>query len=130
LGLKTETSFSMFSNLQTEGKLSNHLIIGRNLGLTNFQDDLVKILHSSDPELHKLAARGYLLPYFEMRSYISRKAKLGADDIELSYVRGGVRRSVEKAGSDPALSRPYSLFLRKFFRFRPVRPEGMNTCQH
>jgi hypothetical protein len=44
LGLRTAGTFSMFSNLKTEGARSNHLLLSSNpLKFWNFQDDIVYI---------------------------------------------------------------------------------------
>jgi len=130
LGLRTETTFSMFSNLRTEGETTNHILIRRGRRLAGYQDDLVTIVRSSDPELQRLATKRYLLPYFALRTYLSARARLGHADIELEYARGGVRRSISDATRDPELSRPYPFALRNLLHFRPVRPAGTNTCQH
>lgn len=45
LGLRTAGTFSMFSNLRTEGQVSNHLIFSQNqLKIWDFQDDIIHIL--------------------------------------------------------------------------------------
>ena len=54
LGLKTETSFSMFSNLRTEGGSTNHQFIPVSTQIFDFQKDLVSILTSNDPRLQNL----------------------------------------------------------------------------
>jgi hypothetical protein len=130
LGLKTETSFSMFSNLRTEGGSSNHLIVRRPLRLGTYQDDLVAIVASSDPELRRVAEAGFRLPYFEFRSYLSRKLRAGVPDLEVTYRRGGAERSIRFPLDDPALSRPDPWLPRKLLYFRPVAPEDRGVCQH
>lgn len=130
LGLKTEISFSMYSSLLTEGEVSNHLIIPRTLQLASYQDELVTIIHTSDPELQLLADLGYRLPYFEFRSYVSRKAQVGMKDISVTYRLGDRERSIMRVDEDPELLQPDSFFLRKLLRFRPVPPVDKNTCNH
>ena len=65
LGLKTETSFSMFSNLRTEGKQPNHLFVPSWIKLTALQDDLVEVSASDNRVLQDYANSKSLLPYFE-----------------------------------------------------------------
>lgn len=67
LGLKTETSFSMFSNLRTEGKQPNHLFVPSWIKLTALQDDLVEVSASDNRVLQDYASSKSLLPYFEFR---------------------------------------------------------------
>lgn len=44
LGLRTAGTFSMFSNLRTEGSLSNHYVLGANpLKIFGYQDDVVTV---------------------------------------------------------------------------------------
>jgi len=125
LGLKTEGSYSMFSNLRTEGGMSNHLIVRETLPLAGYQDDLVAIVHSSDRKLQRYADQGYVLPYFEFRSYVSRRP-----DIAVTYLRHGVQRSITRIGDDPELSRPVSLIQRKLLAFKPVDMRPAVRCRH
>lgn len=54
LGLKTEASFSMFSNLRTEGNRTNHQFIPVSTQIFDFQKDLVSIINTDDPRLKNL----------------------------------------------------------------------------
>ena len=51
LGLKTESSIAMFSNLHTEGGRTNHLLLDPPPYLFDYQRDLVTVLDSSDRHL-------------------------------------------------------------------------------
>ena len=43
LGLRTAGNFTMFSNIRTEGRTSNHLLLGKNqLKIFGYQDDIVQ----------------------------------------------------------------------------------------
>jgi hypothetical protein len=92
---------------------------------------LVEVLDSSDPELGKLAERGYLLPYFEFRSYVARRTADYEQAIQVSYIRDGLRIDVTEPGDDPELFEPQPWWLRKVLYFRPVQPGGgPNKCRH
>lgn len=130
LGLKTETSFAMFSNLRTEGRGTNHLLVTREARLTEHQDDLVTIERSSDAELERLSDHGYRLTWFEFRSYLSRKAQAGDGPISVGYVRRGERRFVADATADPELSQPDQWLARKLLYFRPVPVAESTPCHH
>lgn len=130
LGLKTQTSWSMFSNLRTEGGYSNHLIIRHPYYTTGYQTDLVEIRRSSDPRLSAFKDSGYLMPYFELRRYMSlnRSSSTGAGGLE--YMRNGSVTAVSGPEEDPVIFRPANYFLRKFLSFRPVPSEYRGYCQH
>lgn len=129
VGLKTETSFTMYSNLRTEGGGTNHLFMPSFLRIAGFQEDLVEVLDSSNPRLRVFAGGNYLLTYFEFR----RLASGIEGDFTVTYLRNGDRRSfVRKEGfvSDPELVQPHPLLLAKLLYFRPVRKSNDGTCPH
>ena len=130
LGLKTQTAWSMFSNLRTEGGSTNHLIIRHPYYLADFQNDLVEIKYSTDPRLSAFHEKGYLIPYFELRRYMSMNVRPESDENKLEYVRKGSDKKVSKPGDDPALFEPENYFLRKLLSFRPVRSGNRSVCQH
>jgi hypothetical protein len=130
LGLKTQTAWSMFSNLRTEGGFTNHLIIRHPYYLADYQTDLVEIKHSSDPRLSAFHEKGYLIPYFELRRYMSMNASSESDEYKLEYVRKGSNKKVSNPGDDPVLFEPENYFLRKLLSFRPVPSDNSGVCQH
>jgi hypothetical protein len=125
LGIKTEMSYSMFSNLRTEQDRSNHFLIRHVLHLNGLADDVVTILHSSDPRIQHYADDGFGITLFELRSYVSTHK-----EISLSYVRNGVRHDLARAGDDPELARPIPVLQRKLLSFRPVTLRDAVGCQH
>jgi hypothetical protein len=129
LGLKTETSFAMFSNLRTETS-SNHLLVRRTVDFLGLQRDLVTIESSTDDQLQQIAERGYLLPFSELQAYVRARTKSSGPDFAVTYTRNGLRRSVERADLDPELSRRGPVLARKLVVFRPVSAEGPNPCRH
>jgi hypothetical protein len=125
LGLKTEHSWAMFSNLQTEGGHWNHLFMPQSMQVFSFQDDLVRVVRSSDPYLAGDPRRDIRLVAFEMRRYLEDHP-----DVAITYeVRGEVREA-NPASSDPYLMQPQSRVLEKLFLFRPVKPAARNSCSH
>lgn len=130
LGLKTGTTFSMYSNLRVAEKKSNHLFFRRGLDLFGYSGDLVKVLSSSDPELQEVADKGYLLPYFEFKSYLSQKVAADQSDFRLNYVRGGKETTVKSVALDPEFSKPYPIYLRKLLYFRPIPIGEKCPCQN
>lgn len=128
LGLRTQLSFSMFSNLRTEGGVSNHLFMPRLLSLGGYQEDLVEILETDDADLLEYPQKQLLLPYFELRRLVS-----GLDDISVTYLRGGVRHTfhcVAGRCNDAELARPYSRLMGRLLYFRPVDKGPQMLCRH
>lgn len=120
LGVKTLTSFNMFSDLRTEGGATNHLLVRRPLDLHGHQTDLVRVLRSDDAALAALARSGASIPWFEVRSYASRRIARGEGGFSFAYARGGVVRSVARASDEPDLARLDPWIVRKLVTFGPV----------
>jgi hypothetical protein len=128
LGLRTETSWSMFSNLRTEIR-SNHFFVPEALAVFSFQRDLVEILESDDPYFQRLASSSRRhLPWFEMRRRLSR-----ARDISIRFHhRGQEHALVIRDGrySDPGLDEPAPWLLEWWLHFRPVDADPRMRCSH
>jgi hypothetical protein len=120
VGLKTETAWAMFSNLRTEGGVSNHLIVPATVQVFDFQRDLVQVTRSSDPNLRAMANRRQLLPYFEIR----RRSDEG-----VAYVRNGVAYSYNRIADDPDFAGGVPFLQSKLLRFRPV-DYTKQSCVH
>lgn len=142
-GGRTESSFSMFSNLITEPGHANHVVLSWVPYFTDFQNERVTIVDSSDPELADFAERGYALHWFELQRYVQRKVAAGQGGFSVSYLRGpdmlGVIESdrrngrlveVDVAGEDPDLNQSHSLFVMKYMYLRPFKYAERNTCGH
>lgn len=125
LGLKTENSYTMFSNLRTEGGEWNHYLVPKQLQVFGFQDELVRILRSNDAYFAKLAAGGYRLVPFEFQRHTAKHP-----DAVLAYESGGRRATLRRAAQDPKLAEPPHPVLAKLLLFRPVPPPERNECLH
>lgn len=126
LGLKTETSFAMYSNLRTERGESNHFLVGKWTEFTDdYQYDFVKIVESNNPVLQKMADLDLLVPWFELR-------RIGSElqDTSVTYVRDGETVVVDRTGDDPELSKKIPLWKQKLLYFRPIDDAPHQTCHH
>lgn len=123
LGLKTESSFAMFSNLRTEGSRSNHLLIGDKWQIFDFQKDLVAIKSSSDPYLNSLKDKKLMLPYYEFRKYAQEHPV-----IQAIYSRNGVIYDLKKVRSTSEFHALPAWFYKIFLVFRPVSMEARMSC--
>jgi len=139
LGGRTQTSFSMYSNLRSEGQ-SNHFFLKR-IDLFKFQTDIIDVRESAPNILGpskrprgiaQFAHPGHhLIPWFEFRRLVSEME----GDFEVTYVRKGEelklgRKNGEIYG-DPIAFEPLPLLQRKFLWFRRLQDlEGPMCCTH
>ncbi len=128
IGLKTETSFSMFSNLRTEGSKTNHFFIPTKYHLTNWQEDLVEIEDSNLPVLQKYKQGNNLITFIEFRRIVSN----AKGDIYVKYLRKGKKQLlIVRNGISNQLEATEQLpfLIKKFVRFRPI-DKGLCLCKH
>ena len=121
LGLKTQGSFTMFSNLRTEAGEWNHLIMPESIRVADcYQDRLVKVVASNDSALNKKYVEpGLLATEFEIRRRIMAEPTLA-----LTVERDGQEVVLDPAVQDPSLGNPLGPISRKLLIFRPVSPDG------
>ena len=130
LGLKTDSSFAMFSNLRTERGFANHLVIPHGPQPFGFQSDLVRVVRSSDPMLARSARAHELVPFFTLRAQVSGLAAAGRRNIGVIFERGGVVHDVKHAELDPELATRYPFLLRKTLKFRSIDMIAPGRCTH
>lgn len=139
IGGRTQTSFSMYSNLRSEGK-GNHLFLKR-IDLLPFQKDMVEILES-EPDIllpsnrprgiQQFANIGHrVLPWFEFRRLVSE----AEGDLEVRYSRNGEEHTLSRTGTmitgDTEAFEELPLLQRKFLWFRRLeRLDGPMICTH
>lgn len=118
LGLKTDSSFEMFSNLRTEPGAWNHLLVPETARLFGYQDQLVRVVASNDPALLARGAGGTQLVRFELDRYLrSHPAAV------VTYTTG--------TGSPPRTAGPLVpevTLLERIAVFRDVPPPGRPQC--
>ena len=128
LGLRTVPAFSMFSNLRTEGGLTNHWFMpSRALRVADFQEDLVTVLSAQDEELLRFARRPRRT-FYDFKLRIQRMAAAGKRDLAVSFRRGGEVRDLTAAEVDPELMAPVPWWQRKWLKFRPVPIAAKREC--
>lgn len=128
LGLKTETCFTMYSNLRTEGGVHNHLFVPP-WKVASYQEDLVEIISTNIPELQAFMHGSDLLTSFELRRMVSATA----GDFEIAFKRNGEFQQLYRRGDetpDSELLRPHPLWQAKLLHFRPVSTAKCAPCQH
>ena len=125
LGLKTQGSFTMFSNLRTEAGHWNHVIMPPSMRwFAGFQDDLVQIARIDDKRIqHDFVDGHYLVPSFEVRRAAARNPGM-----KLTVIRGGHEIELDPVSLDSHLAKPPSWIARKLLLFRPVTADGSPYC--
>ena len=130
LGLRTQLSFSMFSNLRTEGGRSNHLFMPRLMTLEPYEDDLIEIVDSNNAGFRALKDQQLLLPYFEFKHRVNDDE---SDDLRITYLHQGAQHQVtclHRECDDAELGTPHSRLRRAFFFFREVDKGAKMHCRH
>lgn len=122
LGLKTENSLSMFSNLRTEVN-PNHLLVPEGWKLFSFQDDSVKVRWLERNGRRSPPREPLQLPFEEFRTWLTRHGVT-----RVAYERGG--QTYEATPADDAALFETSPLRRKFLTFRPFTADGPMPCVH
>jgi hypothetical protein len=97
LGVKTNATMTMFSNLKIEGGTTNHFIMPR-LPFETPADDLVAVISSSNPNVRTFKETGLLYTWHELRRKMSE-----APGASISYERHGEVFEYQKAHENPEL---------------------------
>lgn len=125
VGLRTEGTIAMFSNLHTEGGVTNHLVIRKPAEWFGYQKDVAMIRDASDPAMQRLAARGdHGLVMHSLQEYLRKHPTQW-----VTYELDGVRHEKVMAGS-PALPPPPNWIERTFLIFKPVDFARPKVCTH
>ena len=110
-GFKTESSFAMFSNLQTEPGRWNHVLVPERVRVLRYQEELVAIEATNDPALVRRTRGGKRLVRYELERYLRLRP---------------AARAVYAGG--PAETSAATPLLDKVAKFRDVRPVGRPGC--
>lgn len=125
IGLKTQGSFTMFSNLKTEDGYWNHMIVPQSLRVFDqFQDKNFHVAAIDDLRVHlDYVQPHYLVPAFE----IQRAAAMNRD-LTVTIVDSGREITLKSGTLEPVIGSPPSWWMRKLMIFRPVTREGEPYC--
>ncbi len=119
LGLKTESAFTMFSNLQTEAGDWNHAFVPQAVRLFGYQEELVTVTASNDPRLLRRTSQGTRMVRFELERHLRRNPGVRA----IWTDRAGASHTAARAGS------PWPVALvDKVAKFRDVRAPERRGC--
>jgi len=133
LGLKTENSFAMFSNLRTEGPLEdwNQSFLPTKMRVFPFQDNLITVKKANwQGKIPRLADGKFQIVEFEFRREMAIACRESDKPLEIDYEVNGRPVHVDDAHKVPELSQGNGFLLEKlmFFRLIPNDPRGI--CLH
>jgi hypothetical protein len=132
LGLRTAGTFSMFSNIQTEGPTSNHLLLSDNpFKIFSFQEDLVEIVSVSENIrgfYRKMPEPGQVIPRVEFSRMLDILREQNRENAALEIIYAGQTRTTQNAANDPGFYMPAPAWQKKLFKFRAVLKEGPQIC--
>jgi hypothetical protein len=133
VGLRTAGNFTMFSNLRTEGRQSNHLLLGTNpLKVWGYQEDVVHFTsfdkRLSPPSYEGQSLEGQELPVVEFRKWIYGWTEAGAV-VPMTFVYRGQAYRTPNIVADPVWRTPQRSWGMRLMDFRIIQPEGPNRCR-
>jgi hypothetical protein len=125
LGLRTTGTFTMFSNLRTEGILSNHLLLSSNpLKVWGYQEDVVRLREIRDGRWSEEKS----LPIVEFRKRILEWTQAGRT-VPLVLEYRGETYSTEDVVKDPVWRTEKRNWEMMLLDFRDIQPEGPTQCR-
>lgn len=123
VGLKTESSINMFSNLHTEAGQTNHLLFPKPPYLFNYQNEVVKIVDSSEPHLVRQSRAGNHHVLLDLKKQLRRKPEAW-----VTYVKDG--ETITRANASTFAGEMPSLIERKLLMFKLVDFSRPKACTH
>lgn len=131
IGLKTQATFSMFSNLHTEGGKTNHIFFNKPPYLFNYQSEIVHVLEAPPEFVRRSQAQArrrpdgrFTLVGFDFWDYLHRYPS--------TFVTYVDRTGIHKLERAEAVLRDHPLpwVLRKIFAFKPVDFTRPKICSN
>lgn len=124
VGLKTDSSLTMFSNLRTEGGHWNHLFIPEAVRIFPYQDHPVRIVSSDDPALEAMRSRDARLMPYELERYLRSHP---GTTVTYATADAGAEAFVTAGPGRDGASLTTRL-LDKIAKFQPVPPAERGRC--
>jgi hypothetical protein len=134
VGLSTAGTFSMFSNVKTEGSAWNHLFIPKQLKIFSLQDEIYWIRKFDESIVrgkHELPEVGYGLPRIEFERLLDMWKAKGISPKYIEFLTpDGWIESKDIVSDVRFQDRKYSWWVRKVFYFRKIQPFNYpNACR-
>lgn len=124
IGWKTEAAIAMFSNLHTEGGVSNHLLMPTPPYLFDYQRELARVIRVSDPAaLADVTGPGRYIVRYDLDRRLARDP-----DLRVVYEVDGVRHDSAASTENVYESTPWP--ARMLLIFKPVDRGRPKACTH
>lgn len=123
VGLKTESSIAMFSNLHTEGGETNHLLFSDPPYLFDYQRDIARVTASSNQGLSKYTGETLGITLYDLERWLDRNP-----DGWASFDLNG--RHYEKVNAASFPIRDFGFFERQLLLFKPIDFAKPKVCTH
>jgi len=123
LGLKTESSIAMFSNLHTEGGETNHLLFSRPPYIAPYQSEVLMITGSSLPSIQRLADAGKGMVPLEVERFL-----MGRPKHWVSYTLNG--QHFERVTAEGWGPPRFSFLEKQLLLFKSVEFSDPQICTH
>ncbi|MDK1387889.1 thiol-disulfide oxidoreductase [Sinorhizobium sp. 8-89] len=123
VGLKTESSINMFSNLHTEAGQTNHLLFSKPPYLFNYQNEVVKVVDASDPHWVRQSQAGN----FHILHDLKRQLRWNPQ-AWVTYVQEGA--TVTRATAASLAAEMPNILERKLLIFKLVDFSRPKVCTH
>ena len=124
LGLKTESSISMYSNLHVEGKITNHFLHGVIPGFWDYSDEVITVIESNDNRLRE--GEAFVRYDFDRRLLnlqnvkVTVQSNLKKTPQQISAIEGNWENTYADS----------SWIMKKFLLFKPVDYSRPKVCSH
>lgn len=119
LGLKTRSSFDMYSNLQILAGGSNHFLIKNPPLLLPYATDLVQIRQTNIQSQDELTAGNLRVPFIELKRLYQN-----TPEAEVTYVHNGEELKASPSEAPEELTKAFTLWQKKLLWYRPVATDG------
>ena len=134
LGLATAGTFSMFSNLETEGGKSNHILLRSNpFELFPYQKELVEIVQFNPP-IYDFSSKfrnlqGKRVPKLVFEEFLRNINNSGFKNFDAHIIFQGRSYKVRNIHKDPRWINSSKPIMSYFLNFRPIiENENEKTC--
>lgn len=132
LGLRTAGTFSMFSNLQTEGATSNHLLLSSNpFKIFSFQEDLVEVVSVDERYqgyYRKMPYPEQLIPRVEFSRLMDIFKQRRGPPIAMEVIYQNKTLKTQDLANDAQFNFDVPTWQKKLFKFRGIQKQGPQKC--
>jgi hypothetical protein len=133
LGLRTTGTLTMFSNLRTEGKYSNHLLLRNNpLKIFGYQEDAVTILDLDERFKEDRLEKDFSYAMVNFQREMWKEKRWNYERLYLKVSYQGQVYETDDLNNDPVFDifrQKEPFWSRKYLDFRDIQPYKLQDCE-